>query len=108
MLYIIFKKLVEMKIAHQTPQNTYYLLPEFKIKSIKVNVLTEYFLIKGRFWPRSVFFATYLIMSLLIGLFLTLINNIGVLSIYFGISILLAIGVVIQEMMYQIRSIDLD
>ncbi len=102
------QKLVDLKIAEQTPQNTYYLLPDYKIKSIKVNVLTDYMLIRGKFWPRTVYFATYLLISLFIAIVLSYSNSIGVLKIYIFLSIIVSLIVTIFEVKRQLNALPWD
>lgn len=100
------QKLVELNIADKTPQNAYLLLPEYEIKSIRLRALTDFYLFRGRFIPRSVFFVMYLIMSLVLGLFWVLIDQITILSIYLGLSIIIAIIVEIIEIRKQMTSIN--
>jgi hypothetical protein len=99
------QKLVDMKIAKKTPQNSYYLLPEYKIKSIRVNVLTDYLLIRGKFWPRTVFFATYLFLSLIIALILSYADLIQFLQIYVFLSLVVALVVTILEVRHQLNAL---
>lgn len=99
------QKLVELKVVKQTPQNSYFLLPEYKIKSIRVNVLTDYLLIRGKFWPRTVFFATYLFLSLIIGIILIYTDSIGVLKLYSFISIIIALIITIIEVKRQLDAL---
>jgi hypothetical protein len=97
------QKLWEDDIVEKTPQNQYYLKEQYRVRSIQVNVLTDYFLVAGRFWPRTVFFATYLICSLLIALVLLHFELRDVLIYYLLISSILSLIVAIYEIMRQLR-----
>ncbi|MHA2029559.1 MAG: hypothetical protein ACW99A_06630 [Candidatus Kariarchaeaceae archaeon] len=99
------QKLVELKMVKQTPQNSYYLLPDYKIKSIRVNVLTDYLLIRGKFWPRTVFFASYLFFSLIIALILSYSDSIQILKIYGFISLVVSLIVTIFEVRRQLNAL---
>ncbi|MHA2503785.1 MAG: hypothetical protein ACXAE3_13070 [Candidatus Kariarchaeaceae archaeon] len=98
-------KLYETDIVNKTPDNRYKLKEEFQQKSVKINVMTEYYLLVGKFWPRTVFYSTYLVISLIIGLSLVFIDNLTVLRIYLILSLGLALAVSIYEVMHQLRAL---
>lgn len=102
------QKMLESGLVGQTPQNTYYLKDEYKVNSIKINVLTEYFLLWGRFWPRTVFFAVYLIMSLMFSIILITLDQFFILKIYIILSILLSLVVAALEIKRELKALPWD
>ncbi len=99
------QKMYELDILNKTPQNTYVLKPQFHTRSIKINVLTEYVLLAGKFWPKSVFFASYLVMSLLIGIVLIQMDMKDTLLVYLILSLIVSLFVVIVEVRRQVQSL---
>ena len=102
------QKMLELGLVGQTPQNTYYLKKEYKVNSIKINVLTEYFLLWGRFWPRTVFFAVYLVMSLLFSIILITLDQFVILKIYIILSILLSLMIAAFEIKRELKALPWD
>ena len=69
------------------------------------NVLTEYFLLWGRFWPRTIFFAVYLIMSLIFSIILISLDLFYILKIYIVISILVSIIIASLEIRRELKAL---
>ena len=99
------QKMYEDGLLEKTPQNTYLLLERFRVKSIRINVLTEYFLLRGRFWPRTVFFATYLLISLIIAIILMASQLFSVLNYYLILSTILSLAVAFFEIRRELRAL---
>lgn len=103
------QKLNEMGILIKTPQNTYLFKEEFKQKSVKLNVLTEFILIRGKFLPKSIFFATYLFVSFIFGIILLSVGKSSVITIYFYLSLIVSSIVVVFDIKRQFNVFeDLD
>ncbi|MHA2252727.1 MAG: hypothetical protein ACXAD7_20355 [Candidatus Kariarchaeaceae archaeon] len=102
------QKLYELDIVDKTPQNLYVLKAQYHKRSIKVNVLAEYVLLKGKFWPKSTFFASYLVTSLLIAVVLAIFNQVDVLIVYLILSLMASIIVVTLEVWKQLKSLPWD
>ena len=92
-------------ILLKTPQNTYLLEDRYRVNSIKINVLTEYFLFAGRFWPRTVFFASFLFFSLVISFILVLSNQKAIVLTYLVLSTVASLVIATIESIRQIQAL---
>jgi hypothetical protein len=60
------QKHLDLGFVEKTPQNEYILKDKYKVKSIKLNVLTDYVLIGGKFWPKLSFIVAFLSATVII------------------------------------------
>jgi len=95
-------------IVSKNPQNSYFIVEKYKVKSIKINVLTEYFLLLGRFWPKTIYFVTYLFLSLIIAFILVSLDKIDLLKIYLIVSITINLVVSFIEVRNQLKALPWD
>lgn len=99
------QKLLDDEIVEKSPQNSYFLVNRYKVKSIKINVLSDYFLLAGRFWPRTAFYAIYLIVSMVISLVLLITSIETVLVYYLSLSLLVSVIIAIYEVYKQTNAL---
>jgi len=98
-------KLYETDIVDKTPDNQYILKDKYQQKSVQINVLVDYYLLAGRFWPRTVFYSSYLLISLILGIVLVFVGDLTVLKIYLLLSLVLAFVVSIYEVYRQMTAL---
>ncbi|MDH5404255.1 MAG: transcriptional regulator [Candidatus Heimdallarchaeota archaeon] len=102
------QKLLEMGIVEKNSQNRYLLLDKYRVKSIRINVLSEYIMMLGRFWPKSIYFITYLITSFIFAIVLSFYQYHNILRIYLIISLLFNLIYASYEVRRQLKALPWD
>ena len=93
------QKHLDLGFVEKTPQNEYILKEKFKVKSIKINVLTDYILIGGKFWPKLSFIVAFLGSTVIIGVITALTIGYKFTFFYLISSIIVVLGYSFYELM---------
>ena len=97
------QKHLDLGFVEKTPQNEYFLKDKYKVKSIKLNVLTDYVLIGGKFWPKLSFIVAFLTATLIIALFSVLLIGFEFSFYYLTASIIITLVYSFYELLRLIR-----
>jgi len=100
------EKLEEMGILDKTKQNTYILNESYNTNSLQLLTLVDYYLINGRFWPKSAFLASFIVFSLLTSLVLLLLNLRIVVITFMILALLVTLVSLISDVLIQYRNIE--
>ena len=99
-------KLVELGIVERSSRNTYQLKPEFRIKSLRVSVMIDYYWFHGRFWPRNAFSAAFMVFSFLTSLVLLFLDEILVLKIFVVLALMVSVILLSSDVWYHRKAFE--
>ena len=97
-------KLLELNIVEKNLNNSYILKPDYNTRSIKLNVLSEYFLFGGRVWPKSIFISSYFIVSIIFAIIINSKVNF-ILQTYLVVTLVLSSVYIILAIRSQIKAL---